>query len=116
MTLIEYSTPSDDTQSPADPKGAIYSTVCHVNHSCAPTAAYVWQEKNGVETVHAMRDVPTGEEITVRYTDRYLKKCAREQQLRDSFGLKCVCPSAKTLIFRPRTKLSGSLRSWKCRL
>jgi len=49
---------------------ALYSTICRINHCCAPNAAWSWLKNDArkrKKVVRAIRKVKTGEEITVSY-------------------------------------------------
>ncbi|KAI0169855.1 SET domain-containing protein [Hypoxylon sp. FL1284] len=72
--------------------GGIYLTICLINHSCLPNAHNNWNEEFEVETIHAVKPISAGEEITIDYTD-----CGpshiRRLKLRESFGFDCQCPA-----------------------
>lgn len=42
---------------PNSPQGAIYPTVCYINHSCIPNANHCWNKNLKMETIHALRDI-----------------------------------------------------------
>ncbi|TVY40163.1 SET domain-containing protein [Lachnellula subtilissima] len=48
-------------------EGGIFLHACHINHACDNNAQRNWNEKIKRHTVHAMRDIEKGEEITIYY-------------------------------------------------
>lgn len=70
--------------------GAIYATLCRANHSCLPNANPSWNDDFKAAALHAMRDIPAGEEITISY-DEGGPSSARRALLRDNFGFDCTC-------------------------
>ena len=73
------------------PLGGIYPTICLINHSCLANAHNNWNEIAEHETIHAIRDIDEGEEITISY-DRGETSTIRRQRLKDAFGFHCTCP------------------------
>ena len=63
------------------------------NHSCVPNAYYAWNEKIKRLTVHAIVDIPNGEEIFVNYRkDDYLHtRAERVQALSADYNFHCTC-------------------------
>src|SRR6187551_1719753 len=47
--------------------GGVYPTACLVNHSCIPNSHHNWNLDLGCETIHTVRPVKAGEEITIAY-------------------------------------------------
>ncbi|KAK3373439.1 SET domain-containing protein 5 [Lasiosphaeria ovina] len=47
--------------------GGVYATASLINHSCVPNAHHSWNRGTGRETVHAIRDISAGDEITIAY-------------------------------------------------
>lgn len=45
--------------------GAIFLEACRINHACDNNAQKHWSKRIERHTVHAMRDIPKGEEITI---------------------------------------------------
>ncbi|OTA99337.1 hypothetical protein M426DRAFT_325258 [Hypoxylon sp. CI-4A] len=70
--------------------GGIYPTICLINHDCVPNTNHSWNEDGGFETIHAVRPIKQGEEITIDYSASG-PSYARQAQLRDSFGFDCHC-------------------------
>jgi hypothetical protein len=72
------------------PVSAVYPTICFINHSCIPNAHNNWNSETNKETIHAVRDILAGEEITIPYTtgERSIERLA---MLNTAFGFKCTC-------------------------
>ena len=70
--------------------GGIYLIICLINHSCIANAHNSWNEVAEHETIHAVRDIEEGEEITIRY-DGGEPSTARRLHLKDAFGFDCTC-------------------------
>lgn len=72
------------------PVGAVYPTVCFINHSCLPNAHNNWNEAEEHETIHAIRPIEKGTEITIPY-DHGGTQSKRQAFLEKSFGFTCTC-------------------------
>ena len=70
--------------------GGIYPTICLINHSCLPNAHNNWNSDTKCETIHAVRHINAGEEITISY-DKGGSSNSRRIYLRDAFGFDCNC-------------------------
>lgn len=75
---------------PDSPIGGIYPNICLINHSCLPNAHNSWNPDSNSETIHAIRDISAGEEITISY-DKGGPSASRRAHLRDAFGFDCAC-------------------------
>ncbi|PGH36549.1 hypothetical protein GX50_00586 [[Emmonsia] crescens] len=72
-------------------EGAILLEASRVNHACDNNAQKNW---NGVikrHTVHALKDIEIGEEITIYYLGIRKNRTARRQALQTGFGFECLC-------------------------
>ncbi|PNP85936.1 hypothetical protein FNYG_00992 [Fusarium nygamai] len=49
--------------------GGVYPTISLINHSCLPNSYYNWSSEAGHETIHAIRPIKAGEEITISYVE-----------------------------------------------
>ena len=58
-------------------KGAIFLEACRINHACDNNAQKSWNEKIKRHTVHALRDIDKGEEITITYLGPLKNRKAR---------------------------------------
>ena len=47
---------------------AVFADNCRLNHSCLPNAHLAWNARLGRQTLHALRDIELGEEVTVSCT------------------------------------------------
>ena len=70
--------------------GGIYPTICLINHSCLPNAHNNWNNDTKCETIHAIRDIKSGEEITISY-GRAGPFDSRRTHLKEAFGFGCDC-------------------------
>jgi SET domain len=68
----------------------IYPTICLINHSCLPNSHHSWNSDTKCETIHAIRGIKSGEEITISY-DRGGSSDSRRTHLKNSFGFDCDC-------------------------
>jgi hypothetical protein len=80
--------------------GGVYPTICLINHSCLPNAHNSWNSDAKCETIHAIRYIKSGEEITISY-DKGGPSAARRSHLKDAFGFVCSC----TLCSQPSSDL-----------
>ncbi|KAI2623100.1 SET domain-containing protein [Hypoxylon sp. NC1633] len=85
--------------------GGIYLTICLINHSCLPNAHNNWNgnEEYGVETIHAIKPIKAGEEITIDYSLAG-PSSTRQPHLRKNFGFDCQC----TVCSLPQHELESS--------
>ena len=70
---------------------ALFPEIAMLNHDCRPNAAYFWDEQMMTHYVHAIRDIPVGEEITITYIDNEKDRKTRMRRLEKSWGFKCSC-------------------------
>ncbi|VUC32635.1 unnamed protein product [Clonostachys rosea] len=70
--------------------GAIYPTICRINHSCLPNSQNTWNSDTEIETIFAIKPISCGEEITISY-DRGGPSAARQAFLKQAFGFQCSC-------------------------
>ncbi|KAF9078723.1 hypothetical protein BDP27DRAFT_1412669 [Rhodocollybia butyracea] len=72
-----------------------YSAVCdeisRINHSCCPNTVYHWHTDTFSVRVFAVRDIPTGAEITLKYCNIMAPAAERAAAL-DRYGINpCAC-------------------------
>lgn len=70
--------------------GGVYPTICLINHSCLPNAHNSWNSGTQCETIHAIRNIKSGEEITISY-DKGGPSGSRRTYLQGAFGFDCSC-------------------------
>jgi hypothetical protein len=70
--------------------GGVYPTICLINHSCIPNSHNNWNEHEKHETIHAVRPIKAGDEITIPY-DHGGPSAKRRAFLKESFGFDCSC-------------------------
>ena len=75
---------------PSSVIGGIYPTICFINHSCLSNAHNSWNSDIKCETIHAIRYINAGEEITISY-DKGGPSDPRRMHLKDAFGFDCNC-------------------------
>ena len=73
-------------------KGAIFLEACRINHACDNNAQKNWNENIKRHTVHALRDINKGEEITITYIVALKNRKARREALQAKFDFECLCP------------------------
>jgi SET domain-containing protein len=70
-------------------EGGIFLDACRVNHACDNNAQKSWSEDIKRHTVHALRDIEKGTEITIYYLGVLNSREARQQALRRKFAFTC---------------------------
>ncbi|KAF4997433.1 hypothetical protein FGRMN_3797 [Fusarium graminum] len=70
--------------------GGIYPTICLINHSCLPNSHNNWNSEKEQETIHAIRPIAKGSEITISYSEGG-PLAVRKLGLETSFGFNCTC-------------------------
>lgn len=71
--------------------GGIFLKACRINHACDNNAQKNWNENIKRHTVHALRDIYEGEEITIYYLAVHKNRKARHEALQTKFGFTCSC-------------------------
>jgi hypothetical protein len=71
--------------------GGLFLKACRINHSCNNNARKSWNQRIQRHTVHALRDIPKGEEITIYYLNSDSARAVRQKRLQDKFGFLCSC-------------------------
>lgn len=62
-----------------------------LNHSCRPNATYAWNPISRRLTVHALRLIEKGEEITISYLTGSGASEARQRTLKAEYNFRCSC-------------------------
>ena len=82
-------------------------TLALLNHSCNPNAAVVFDRN--MASVRSIRDIKSGEQITISYIDNTFKRATRRQQLRNQYFFDCRCEGCEP----PNNEFTGR-DSWLC--
>lgn len=71
----------------------LFADLSRFNHSCNPNLQDSWQDDDGVEVVHAVRDIEPGEELCISYVDLYRTRDERQLDLTWRYNMfDCLCP------------------------
>jgi len=71
--------------------GGVFLKACRINHACDNNATNFWNENLNQLTIHALRDISKGEEITIFYLNARRNRKARVEELWQSFKFTCSC-------------------------
>ncbi|KAJ6126131.1 SET domain-containing protein [Penicillium samsonianum] len=71
--------------------GGVFLEASRINHACDNNTQKTWNENIKRHTVHALRDISEGEEITVYYLAVHNSRQARQEALRAKFKFSCSC-------------------------
>ena len=71
-------------------EGGLFPQASRINHACVPNCQHTWNDNIGEETIHAVRPISKGEEITISYADIGTFE-SRRRHLKRSFGFDCTC-------------------------
>jgi len=71
--------------------GGLFLDASRINHSCSNNAHNNWNEHIGRLTIHAMRDIQEGDEITITYMGGTHTYAERQRALREGFNFDCSC-------------------------
>ena len=76
---------------------SVFVQACRLNHDCRPNAHIGWNDRIGMQTVHAVRLIRKGEEVVVAYIggDADGTREARQHQLQRKFSFVCKCPQCE---------------------
>ena len=72
-------------------QGGVFLNACRINHTCDNNAQKHWNRLSKRHTVHALRNIPKGEEITIYYLARDSSRAIRQRRLKEKFGFLCSC-------------------------
>ena len=70
---------------------AIFLQATRFNHSCLPNAGNGWEPNVGKLSIHAVKEIRAGEEITISYIDPRQRREVRMQGLWDMYEFECTC-------------------------
>ncbi|KAJ5100809.1 SET domain-containing protein [Penicillium angulare] len=91
----------------------LFLEASRINHSCRHNAQNTWNENIGELTIHALRDIDAGQEITISYLAGTSDFVERQLRLKETFKFTCKCelcslPLAKRQLSDDRlTKIQG---------
>lgn len=71
--------------------GGIFPEASRINHACTQNAQNTWNENLQQLTIHAIRDIDEGEEITIMYLSDRANRPARQVALQKNFRFTCSC-------------------------
>ena len=74
-------------------RSAVYRICSRFNHACCPNSFAAWSAAHGAQTVHALRNIACGEEVTVAYVGGAEAgiRAARQTILLDKYQFACSC-------------------------
>ena len=87
--------------------GGIYPNICLINHTCLSNAHNNWNDDTSRETIHALRNINAGEEITICY-DKGSLFDPRRARLKSAFGIDCTCTLCSLQV--PERQMSDARR------
>jgi SET domain len=84
----------------------IFPFASRANHSCFPNAYQTWNGQIKRHNIHAIKDIPVGEEITLSYVSPMLDPDQRRQSLQKRYGFLCTCRACDDKVATtPRQKI-----------
>jgi hypothetical protein len=73
---------------------ALFPSISRLNHSCVPNSQGNFHEEMGTFNVHATRDIPADEELTLNYLHEHgAVRESRQERLKSGYGFDCDCPA-----------------------
>ena len=75
---------------PGISEGELFLLASRINYACLPKCQNTWNTSTGEETIHAVREIAKGEEITTAYSDVGPSQHQR-LHLKSNFGFECSC-------------------------
>jgi hypothetical protein len=84
--------------------GGLFFKASRINHSCRHNAQNTWNENIKRLTIHALRDIEAGQEITISYLASPSEYAERQRFLKEKFKFDCKCE----LCSLPRAKRKHS--------
>lgn len=71
--------------------GGVFLEASRINHACNNNAQKHWNERIKRHTIHAIRDIAIGEEITTTYLGTLRNRKMRQEKLQAIFSFRCLC-------------------------
>jgi hypothetical protein len=72
-------------------EAGIFLNACRINHACDNNAHNSWNANIKRHTIHALRDIEQGEEITINYLGVLKNRETRQGYLQEHFAFTCSC-------------------------
>ncbi|KAG6292100.1 hypothetical protein E4U09_003558 [Claviceps aff. purpurea] len=72
-------------------RSVIFLEACRINHNCENNAVHQWNDNIKRGTLHAMRDIHSGEEITISYVFSLTSRENRQSTFKKYFNFTCSC-------------------------
>lgn len=93
LAIVYNGQPAEQAQTADGPgEAAMFLRVSRFNHHCAPSCHYEWNNALRQMTVHVLRNVRAGEELTLSYLAPSGRvKTERQGMLLKDFGFLCDC-------------------------
>jgi hypothetical protein len=71
---------------------ALFPAIARINHSCNPNAQANYHALHQTFNVHATRDIPAGDEVSINYLPEHGQlRDQRVSKLEDGYGFTCNC-------------------------
>ncbi|CCE29284.1 uncharacterized protein CPUR_02977 [Claviceps purpurea 20.1] len=72
-------------------QGGIFLEACRINYDCDNNVMHYWNDETKRQTVHAIRDINAGEELTMSYLVFLLNRESRQRLIKLSSDFTCFC-------------------------
>jgi hypothetical protein len=69
----------------------IFLNACRIKHLCDNNAQKFWNDNSKRHTIHALRNIKKGEEITICYLGILSNRRSRQESLQRKFAFTCLC-------------------------
>ncbi|KAF4337306.1 SET domain protein [Fusarium beomiforme] len=76
---------------PMGDEGGMFPVASRINHSCAQNAQNTWNSDINKLTIHAIKDIDQGEEITIMYLGEHADYATRQHALKEDHRFECTC-------------------------
>ena len=78
-------------------RAGVFRAISRLNHDCHPNAFISWNGLLGVQTVHALRDIAAGEELTIAYVAgaEAGSRTQRRRLLARKYRFVCKCATCR---------------------
>ncbi|KAI1840168.1 hypothetical protein JX266_013621 [Neoarthrinium moseri] len=67
-----------------------FPDVSRFNHDCRPNVAF-YIDQNLTHHTHAIKEIQSGEELTISYLDSFRARSVRQERAHTSWGFACTC-------------------------